>query len=344
MEFKTEIVTKNLPNQKTNEKIDWNKSSPRPIPNIKNYYGLKLPKVGTKEWKSLYPKENITGPSPHQIWIDKYNSLNLSSLKIPKANLSYKNGLANYPEKTLLDKNGICSYRRSNCLRNNVNDTLNDVWFGKKSTWAINFDDGPLPPSRTLYNYLNLKNQSATHFWIGSNVRDYPDLAIEANKRGDHLAIHTWSHPHLTTLNDLQILGELGWTIQIIYDLTGLIPLYYRPPYGDIDNRIRSIANGVFGLKAIMWNGDSSDWSLNQTYAKGDFIDPPMNNFGINESLNQVYHQIHSSINQDQGVIILEHELSEESVNVFINSFDLVKKEGFKTLNVPECLGDQWYQ
>lgn len=40
----------------------------------------------------------------------------------------------------------------------------------------------------------------------------------------------------------MQILGELGWTIQIIYDLTGLVPLYYRPPYGDVDNRVRALA------------------------------------------------------------------------------------------------------
>jgi peptidoglycan/xylan/chitin deacetylase (PgdA/CDA1 family) len=77
---------------------------------------------------------------------------------------------------------------------------------------------------------------------VGSNVRDYPELALQAWKRGDHLAVHTWSHAHLTTLSDFEILGELGWTIQIIHDLTGLVPLYYRPPYGDVDNRVRALA------------------------------------------------------------------------------------------------------
>lgn len=42
------------------------------------------------------------------------------------------------------------------------------------------------------------------------------------------------THPHLTTLSDEEIIGELGWTMQIIHDVTGKVPLYYRPPYGDV--------------------------------------------------------------------------------------------------------------
>ena len=42
------------------------------------------------------------------------------------------------------------------------------------------------------------------------------------------------THAHLTTRSDSEIIGELGWTMQIIFDLTGHIPRYYRPPYGDV--------------------------------------------------------------------------------------------------------------
>jgi peptidoglycan/xylan/chitin deacetylase (PgdA/CDA1 family) len=89
----------------------------------------------------------------------------------------------------------------------------------------------------------------ATHFWVGFNVKTHWDLALEAAKRDDHLAVHTWcdrapgvsedaltsprSHPHLTTYTDEEILGELGWTMQIIYDLSGHLPKYVRPPFGD---------------------------------------------------------------------------------------------------------------
>ena len=33
-----------------------------------------------------------------------------------------------------------------------------------------------------------------------------------------------------------------------------ITPKYWRPPYGDADNRIRAIAKEVFGLEVILWN------------------------------------------------------------------------------------------
>lgn len=59
----------------------------------------------------------------------------------------------------------------------------------------------------------------------------------------------------MTTLNNTQVVAELGWTMQIIHDSTGgRVPRYWRPPYGDSDNRVRAIAKEVFGLTQIMWN------------------------------------------------------------------------------------------
>lgn len=78
-----------------------------------------------------------------------------------------------------------------------------------------------------------------------------------------HIGVHTWSHPYLTTLTDEQIVGELGWTSQIIFDKSGFVPKWVRAPYGDVDNRVRAIAREVFGLEHfVSWREDSSDWCL----------------------------------------------------------------------------------
>lgn len=43
--------------------------------------------------------------------------------------------------------------------------------------------------------------------------------------------------------------------MQIISDLNGgRIPKFWRPPFGDVDNRVRAIAKGVFGLETVVWN------------------------------------------------------------------------------------------
>ena len=59
----------------------------------------------------------------------------------------------------------------------------------------------------------------------------------------------------MTTLDNLGVLGQLGWTMEIIHSSTGgRLPKYWRPPYGDSDNRVNAIAREVFGLQTVIWN------------------------------------------------------------------------------------------
>lgn len=96
--------------------------------------------------------------------------------------------------------------------------------------FSSSFDDGPLPPAARLYDFLKQNNQRATHFYIGSNILANPQLFLQAYADpNQHMAVHTWTHPYMTSLADHDILNELGWTLQIIHDSTGgRIPKYWR--------------------------------------------------------------------------------------------------------------------
>ena len=58
----------------------------------------------------------------------------------------------------------------------------------------------------------------------------------------------------MTTLSNLDVLAQLGWTMQIIYDSSGKLPRFWRPPYGETDARVSGIAREVFGMTTVMWN------------------------------------------------------------------------------------------
>ena len=45
-----------------------------------------------------------------------------------------------------------------------------------------------------------------------------------------------------------------------------------------------------------------------------------------------------------EGVIVLEHELSNESIQAFTDSQPLLKEKGWKAGTVPDLLGLPWYQ
>jgi chitin deacetylase len=110
-------------------------------------------------------------------------------------------------------------------------------------------------PSHSLYQFLGANNQSATHFMIGVNILGSPVDFLEAYNQGGDIAVHTWTHPFMSTLPNEMLVAQFGWTMQIIYDSTGgQIPKFWRPPYGDMDLRVRAIAKEVFSLSPIVWN------------------------------------------------------------------------------------------
>jgi peptidoglycan/xylan/chitin deacetylase (PgdA/CDA1 family) len=91
---------------------------------------------------------------------------------------------------------------------------------------------------------------------IGINiVNNWEEFLFAFETLGDDIAVHTWTHPYMTTLSNLDVLAQFGWSMQLIHNSTGgRVPKFWRPPYGDADNRVRAIASQVFNLTTIVWN------------------------------------------------------------------------------------------
>jgi peptidoglycan/xylan/chitin deacetylase (PgdA/CDA1 family) len=111
-----------------------------------------------------------------------------------------------------------------------------------------------------LYKFLQAKKIKSTHFFIGKNILINPQLFLTAfDVLKDDIAVHTWTHPYLTTLSNKRIFAELAFTMKIIHESTGgRLPRFWRPPYGDTDQRVHAIAK-LLGLTGILWN---HEWVL----------------------------------------------------------------------------------
>jgi peptidoglycan/xylan/chitin deacetylase (PgdA/CDA1 family) len=105
---------------------------------------------------------------------------------------------------------------------------------------------------RTLLRYLDEKNISSTFFVVGSRVIERPQILVEEYMQGHEISVHTWSHHPLTSLTNEQIVAELGWTRKAIKSVLGVTPTTMRPPYGDIDDRVRAISLAM-GMVPIIW-------------------------------------------------------------------------------------------
>ncbi|KIM85487.1 carbohydrate esterase family 4 protein [Piloderma croceum F 1598] len=177
-------------------------------------------------------------------------------------------------------------------------------------TWGLTYDDGPSPYTPDLLTYLDQNDLKATFFTIGSRVLGLPKVLQAEYMDGHQIAVHTWSHPPLTTLTNEQIVAELGWSKQVIFDVLGVTPNMMRPPYGDIDDRVRAICTAM-GMTPIMWTRISPL----STFDTDDFdISGGLTTVG-NVLLN--WQQILGNVSTiDTGFIVLEHDLFQQAVDV----------------------------
>ena len=135
----------------------------------------------------------------------------------------------------------------------------------------------------------------------------------------------------MSSLTNEQLIADLGWCMQIIHDSTGgRVPAFWRPPYGDSDNRVRAIAKEIFGLTTVIWNYDSDDWNIGQ---QGVTLDSVESNFA-----NVLAGP------KSPGLNILEHEISSDDVTSFLYAYPLMKSNGWVVKSLPEITGANWYQ
>jgi chitin deacetylase len=310
----------------------WFQESSHPSSRLFRRQGAQLPQVGSAEWTAKYPTPNqplnVDEASIPAAWVAAYKAAVANGL-IPAIapTVVYQDGDYNtklvYPDGSDPASKEVCS-TYVQCY--NETDIVNSI----DGAIGISFDDGPAPGSKLLYDFLGQNHIKATHFLIGQNIVSSPDLFTQAFKSNGDMAVHTYTHAHMTAQSDLGVLAELGWTMQVIHDSTGgRVPRFWRPPYGEMDQRVRAIAEHIFGLTAVMWNQDTNDWGM-PDYQNAAQIAKDMETWMQGP--------------KSPGLMILEHELTDDTSGVFINTtWPLAQKYGWKPMSVGQMYGkDGW--
>jgi len=186
-----------------------------------------------------------------------------------------------------------------------------------------------------ILTFLDANNLKSTFFAVGSRVISFPTILQTEYMEGHHIAAHTWSHPSLTTLTNEQIIGELGWSKKVIKDVLGVTPLYFRPPFGDIDNRVRAILKAM-DLIPVIWTRisplatfDTDDFDLHSGLTTPSHV---LQNWNYIEGNTTII---------DTGFILLEHDLFQQSVDIatgYILPDALVHQPPFNIVPVISCL------
>ncbi|KAJ7451566.1 ricin B lectin domain-containing protein [Mycena latifolia] len=136
---------------------------------------------------------------------------------------------------------------------------------------------------------------------------------------------HTWSHADLTSLSTAQIQDAMFRMEEAFSRILGIKPAFMRPPFGDYNTNIQSIA-AARGQSLALWDWDTGDADGNTT-AQSE----------------AVYNDVANA--KVKNALILEHETEETTDNTLVPyALNLFKSKGYNLVTMAQCLGVDPYQ
>ncbi|WP_326769542.1 polysaccharide deacetylase family protein [Streptomyces sp. NBC_01591] len=126
---------------------------------------------------------------------------------------------------------------------------------------VLTFDDGP-DPLYTPHILATLREHDvrAMFFVCGEMANDNQELVRAIADDGHTIGNHSWTHPLVTRLSRAGVRDELGPTSEVIEQITGAPPLWYRAPYGAWNRNSFEIGADM-GMEPMAWTVDTLDWT-----------------------------------------------------------------------------------
>ena len=130
----------------------------------------------------------------------------------------------------------------------------------------------------------------------------------------------------MTTLTNTELLAEFYYTQKAIKLATGLTPRYWRPPYGDVDDRVRWIASQL-GLTAVIWNLDTDDWAAGYTTTVQ----------AVQQSYDDYIAMGTNGTFATSGNIVLTHEINNTTMTLAVENLPKIISAYKQVLDVATC-------
>jgi peptidoglycan-N-acetylglucosamine deacetylase len=123
---------------------------------------------------------------------------------------------------------------------------------------ALTYDDGPSSLTTQYVDRLAANGVKATFFLVGNQQNAFPGGASYEVSKGNFLADHSMSHPHLPQLSTSQWQFEIRNQQAITANIFG--EYLFRPPYGESNGPIWDYSESL-GMRETKWSVDPTDWA-----------------------------------------------------------------------------------
>ncbi|GAA0136264.1 hypothetical protein YSY43_31050 [Paenibacillus sp. YSY-4.3] len=186
-----------------------------------------------------------------------------------------------------------------------------EVTFGlPKGKAALTFDDGPSKYTKAIADILTEHEVGGTFFFIGKNVKKYPDSVQYAKSSGYAVGSHSMNHLELPKLSGDKQKYEITHPNELIEKITKEPVVLFRPPYGAHNDSVTDIVRGIDN-KMVLWNVDTKDWE--------------------SRDAEKIYNSVAKS--KVSGSIILLHE-SQATVDALPRIIQFLKEQDLEIVNL----------
>ncbi len=181
---------------------------------------------------------------------------------------------------------------------------------GKKLV-ALTFDDGPSAATTSrLLDILKEKNVKVTFFVLGNLAERNPALLQREEAEGHEVGSHTPYHNQQTKLSPASIQAEAATMNQIFINILGHSPAFTRPPYGSVNDSVRT----NLAQPLILWSIDPEDWKYrNAATVRANVVGAAYD-----------------------GAIALMHDIHATTVDAVPGIIDDLRAQGYEFLTVSE--------
>lgn len=138
-------------------------------------------------------------------------------------------------------------------------------------TFDCGYENGNTEP---ILDALKKHNAKATFFVVGNFLETSPDLVKRMVKEGHTVGNHTYHHPDMSTISDMESFREEIEGVSDLYkEITGKeMTKYYRPPQGKYSTENLKMAKEL-GYKTFFWSLAYVDWNVDAQPTKEEAFD-----------------------------------------------------------------------
>ena len=153
-----------------------------------------------------------------------------------------------------------------------------DAYFlgdSKKKNLYLTFDCGyENGNTEAILDALKKHHVKATFFVVGNFLETSPDLVKRMVKEGHTVGNHTYHHPDMSSISDLDSFKkEINGVSDLYKEITGKeMTKYYRPPQGKYNTENLKMAKEL-GYKTFFWSLAYVDWNVDAQPTKEEAFD-----------------------------------------------------------------------